>query len=374
MPRKKRRRSWGSIKSVSKDKHILRWVENTPEGRKRCSRTVECTYKEACFELSRLEVERSDDRPVPTIGDAYRMWYVPWLDRRVSDGLAKDNTRNAYTISWKNVVGPEWDGTPVDNIKPAAVQKWLLTLSAGNANHAVVILRKVLDFAVQYELAETNKFRLPYEMPVRKASVRRTGIYDLAKAEAVLGKLHGSPVEAPYIIACFGGARTGESLGVRSSEVSLVESRGIKMAVVPLVRRMEKSGDTPMPDGDMKNPQSVRTGVIPEPYGTLLYDIAQQRIADSIEWMADRGDGLPFNTEAMKRLWEQAAGADAIPFANLRNSWRTFAKYEWGIDEDTLEILMGHVIQTTTGRHYLRPTVEQLADAVAKAMVQSRAS
>ncbi|WP_332725249.1 hypothetical protein [Gordonibacter sp.] len=349
-------------------------MENTPEGRKRCSRTVECTYKEACFELSRLEVERSDDRPVPTIGDAYRMWYVPWLDRRVSDGLAKDNTRNAYTISWKNVVGPEWDGTPVDNIKPAAVQKWLLTLSAGNANHAVVILRKVLDFAVQYELAETNKFRLPYEMPVRKASVRRTGIYDLAKAEAVLGKLHGSPVEAPYIIACFGSARTGESLGVRSSEVSLVESRGIKMAVVPLVRRMEKSGDTPMPDGDMKNPQSVRTGVIPEPYGTLLYDIAQQRIADSIEWMADRGDGLPFNTEAMKRLWEQAAGSDAIPFANLRNSWRTFAKYEWGIDEDTLEILMGHVIQTTTGRHYLRPTVEQLADAVAKAMVQSRAS
>lgn len=370
MPRKKRRRSWGSIKSISNDKHILRWVENTPEGRKRRSTTVSCTYKEACFQLSRLEVEHANDKPVPTIGDAYRMWYIPWLDRRVADGLAKDNTRNAYTISWKNVVGPEWDGTPVDSIKPAAVQKWLLTLSVGNANHAVVILRKVLDFAVQYELAETNKFRLPYEMPVRKASVRREGTYDLAKAETVLARLHGTLVEAPYIIACFGSARTGESLGVRSSEVSLVESRGIKMAVLPLVRRMEKSGDAPMPDGDMKTPQSVRTGVIPEPYGTLLYDIAQQRIADGIEWMADRGDGLPLNTEAMKRLWEQAAGADAIPFANLRNSWRTFAQYEWGVDEDTLEILMGHIIQTTTGRHYLRPTVEQLADAVAKAMVQ----
>lgn len=374
MPRKRKRRSWGSITTVSKNKHILRWPENTPEGRKRRSRTLRGTYMEAELELSKLRVLHADDKPVPTVGDVHDMWYRPWLDRRVRDGLTKENTRKAYDICWQNVVAPEWEFVPVDNIRPAKAQEWLLTLSVGNANHAIVILRKILDFAVQYELAKTNKFRLPYEMPVRKAAVRRTGTYDLAHAEAILERLHGTLVEAPYILSCFGSARTGESLGVKPEEVKLVESHGIKLAVVSLVRRMEKTGDLPLPDGDLKNSQSVRTTVIPEPYGVCYYKIAQQRIADGSGWMADRGDGLPLNANALTHAWESAAGADAIPFANLRNSWRTIAQYEWGIDYDTLEFLMGHALKDTTGKHYLKPTVANLVDAVARAMVQSQAS
>lgn len=170
------------------------------------------------------------------------------------------------------------------------------------------------------------------------------------------------------------GMRTGESLGVKPEEVGLVNSHGMKLAVTPLVRRMEKTGDLPMPDGDLKNPQSVRTMVVPEPYGILYYEIAQQRISAGVGWMADRGDGLPMNTETLKRLWDAVAGKDAIPFGNLRNSWRTIAQYAWGIDYDTLEILMGHIPPGVTGKHYLRPTVENPVDAVAKAMVQSRAT
>lgn len=374
MPRKKRRRSWGSITSVTKTKHVLRWVENTPDGRKRRSRTVECTYKEACFELSRLEVEHSEDRPVPTIGEAYRMWYLPWMERRVADGRTKPNTRDAYAVCWRNVAAPRWDRVPVDSVEPIRVQEWLLTLSVGNANHAVVILRKVLDFAVQYDLVLSNKFRLPYEMPVRKALERRGGTYDLARAEAVLAKLRGTIVEAPYIMACFGGARTGESLGVKPEEVELVESYGVRLAVVPIVRRMEKTGEAPMPDGDLKNPQSVRTTVIPEPYGVRLHEIARQRIAEGSGWMADRGDGMPLSMNSLKHAWEASAGSDAIPFASLRNSWRTIAQYDWMIDFDTLEFLMGHIPPGVTGKHYLKPTVDNLVDAVGRALVQSASS
>ena len=370
MPRKRKRRSWGSITSVTKTKHVLRWMENTPDGRRRRSRTVECTYKEACFELSRLEVEHADDKPVPTIGEAYRMWYLPYIERRVKDGKTKDGTRRAYTINWDNIVSPRWATVPIDSIEPAAVQKWLLTLSAGNASHAIVVLRKVVDFAVQYDLVGTNKFRLPYEMPTRKAQVRREGTYDLARAEAVLKRVRGTIAEAPYILACFGGARTGESLGVKAQEVDLVEAHGIRLAIVPIARRMDKMGDAPLPDGDLKNPQSVRTAIIPEPYGERYYDIARQRIADHSEWMADRGDGRPLNINGLKSAWESTAKPDAIPFANLRNSWRTFAQYDWGVDYDTLEILMGHILPGVTGHHYLRPTVDNLADAVARAMVQ----
>lgn len=121
MPRKKQRRSWGSVTSVTKIKHVLRWIENTPDGRKRKSQTVICTYKEACFALRRLEVEHSADHPVPTIGDAYRMWYLPWIDRRIADGRTKEGTRRAYVISWTNIVAPEWDQVPVDSVDPLKV-------------------------------------------------------------------------------------------------------------------------------------------------------------------------------------------------------------------------------------------------------------
>ena len=270
MPRKRKRRSWGSITTVTKTKHVIRWMENTPEGRKRRSRTFCGTYKEACFELSRLQVEHSDDRPVPTIGDACRMWYLPWLERRIAERKTKARTGEIYTKCWERIIEPRWGSTPMDSVVPSDVQKWLLGLTAGNAEIALVVLRKIADFAVQYDVIDSNKFRLPYEIPAEKARGKRTGTYTLREATDLFEALRDHLTEASYILACFGSARTGESLGVRPAEVSLVESHGIKLAIAPISRRMDETGDLPLPDGDLKNPQSERTLVIPEPYGTRL--------------------------------------------------------------------------------------------------------
>ena len=76
----------------------------------------------------------------------------------------------------------------------------------------------------------------------------------------------------------------------------------------------------------------------------------------------------------LNHMWSKEAGRDALPFANLRTSWRTFAQYDWGVDYDTLEVLMGHKLKGVTGDHYLKPSVGQLVNAVAKAVAQSRAT
>ena len=68
MPRKqkKRRRAWGSITEVDPGRrYVLRWVENTPQGRRRRSRTFRGTYREADLELSRLQVEIPATRGTP---------------------------------------------------------------------------------------------------------------------------------------------------------------------------------------------------------------------------------------------------------------------------------------------------------------------
>lgn len=367
MAGRKRRRSWGTINSKGKDIHVLRWVENTPEGRRRRCRTFRGTYAQAELELARIRVEHADDAPCPTIGKAYEMWYRPWLEERVATGAAKARTAELYTTCWESTLRDKWACVPLDSVKPAEVQKWLSSLTASNAHMAIVVLRVIGDFAVRYEVVESNKFRIKYNMPTRKSRSKKTDTYSLAQAESMLEIIRGTDIEAPYILACFGSCRTGESLGVRCSEVSLVESHGLKLAVVPIKRRMKRDSENPMPDGDLKNPQSVRHIVIPEPYGIRLAEIAE----GPCEWLADCG-GRPMNIGMLSDRWRKAAATEYIPFSNLRTSWRTFAQYEWGVDYDTLEVLMGHALSGVTGKHYLKPTVENLVESVASAIAKTR--
>lgn len=365
MPKKKRRRTWGSITTVTRGKHVLRWVENTPEGRKRRSRTFYGTYKEADAELARIRVKVGDDAPVPTIGQAYEMWWLPRAERRLAEGGLSANSFKLYGTAWRNIAAPRWSRTPVDSIRPAAVQEWLSGLSKGNAEKALTVLKQVVDFAVQYEVVPANKFRIHYDMPTKASRTRARGVYDLARARAVLEALRGSRIEPAYMLACFGSCRTGESLGARVDEMRFADVQGVPMAMVPIRRRMERQGCAPIES--LKNEQSVRTVCIPGEYAERLREIAGERAAFGTPWLADRGDGTPMNVAVLDYEWKRLAGSDHIPFANLRNSWRTFAQAEWGVDYDVLETLMGHALPGVTGRHYLRMSDEQLAEQLARA-------
>lgn len=110
MPRKRRRRSWGSIRSVSRDVHVLRWWANTEAGRTRQCMTFRGSRAEAELMMDRLHVEHADrgDRPVPTVGLAYAMWYEPWLARRLANGKIKPSTHRLYTGCWVKHIQPRW--------------------------------------------------------------------------------------------------------------------------------------------------------------------------------------------------------------------------------------------------------------------------
>lgn len=124
MPRRSRRRAWGSIDSaIPNKKYVLRWTENTPEGRRRRCETFYGTYREADLRLAQIRVERAADKPVPTIGEAYKTWYLPELERRVSDGEASKNTLSQYTHIWKKVIEPRWSRVPVDSTRALDIQE-----------------------------------------------------------------------------------------------------------------------------------------------------------------------------------------------------------------------------------------------------------
>ena len=95
MTKKQRRRVWGSVTEMRRGKkYVLRWMQNTPQGRRRKTKTVYGTYREACAELDRIHVEHADDAPVPTIAKAYETWLVPKMAAQVEAGTLAPNTRD----------------------------------------------------------------------------------------------------------------------------------------------------------------------------------------------------------------------------------------------------------------------------------------
>lgn len=362
MPRKPKRRKWGSIHTLSRGKHVLRWVENAPEGRKRRCFTFYGTEAEACLWLDRKHVEVSDkgDRPVPTIGRAYREWWRPALSRKLDSGKIKPRTFEAYQRAWKVHAERRWRDVPVTQVRPIDVQDWLLGMTEGDAKIAITVMKGIMDYPVKYGLVESNKFRMQYELP-GKSRTRAKDVLTLPQAEETLRLLHDKPSEAPCIVACFGGARTAEALAARSDELETVEAHGVRMALVPIVRMVDGSGDGILEW--TKTDESRRKAIVPEPCCDALMRAASGR---STPWLANRGDGLPPSTGTFWRTW-RADAPGCVPFANLRPSWRTFAELVWKVPYDVLEILMGHKLKGVTGRHCMRPTEADLVNAFAEA-------
>lgn len=364
MPTHRRRRAFGSIDEVVPGKkYVCRWYENTDRGRARRSKTVEGSYREADTFLARKQVSLGEQPVMPTIGDIYELWYLPWAKRQVSDGKKKQGTIDRYKEVWENVVSPKWADVPLDRVRPDRFQEWLLEQNAGNANISLVLLRKIADLAMLYNRATCNVFRREYDKPNVTTRQKAARVYTLEEARDVYGRLRGSIAFAPFILACFGGARVGESLGVMCNEIRRIEVEGVTFAVVPINRRMTKTGCEPLPDGDLKTLQSLRETLVPEPYCFDLFEIAESREG---AWLADRGDGLPLNENSFMYFFNRDVGRDAIPLSNLRASWRTFASYSWHVPSDTLELLMGHRLDGVSGKHYIRPSIGDLARSFAE--------
>ena len=362
MPRRKRRRAWGSIDPVKPNaKYILRWYENTPHGRVRRCETFYGTYKQADLRLSQIRLEHAEDAPCATVGQAYTLWYLPSITRRMESSDLSEGSFKQYTRIWDSVVSPRWRGVPLDSVRPLDVQEWLSAQKRGNAQAALSVLRSIGALAERYEVAP-NRFAIKYELPPSE-NARRKGVLTLDQADAMFHRLHGARCEPAFILACFGSCRSGESLGARVDEVSSFEVDGLVFATVPITRRMEHSGCLPVES--LKTPESRRTVCVPPPYPERLLDIAHSLARDRIEWLAHRGDGLPMNRGQLAHAWAAESG-NPVPFQNLRNSWRTFAQLEWGVGSDTLELLMGHKLPGTTGAHYMRPKGDTLAHRFAE--------
>lgn len=368
MPRRRARSTWGSNDDAGNGRRRLRYWADLHDGRgyTRHSMTIVGTRRDGDEALARLRVEHSADRPTPTLRQAWEAWYLPELRERVDSGDMAESSVVMYESNWRRHVAPAWGDTPVTDIRPLGVQQWLMGMTTVSARKSLSLLGRILAKCVMYEAVPSNVAREEYRLPRRTERDAPKDVYTLAELLAALDAVRGTAAYVPAIMAGLASCRVGESLGPLRAEVREVESHGMTLAVVDLVRQVDRDGRV---IERLKTKSSERPVVVPEPWSLDVLEV-------STEWLCDNGCAGPLGQHVVNSMWREAlaaAGVEPIPFRNLRSTWRTFMRWELGVAEDMVEAMMGHVGRNVGEIHYDRPRWEVFAATVADAWMLHRA-
>lgn len=373
MPR--RRSTWGSNTDAGGGYRRLRYWADERDGRGyvRHSKTIKGTRRQGDEELARLRVAHSQDKPVPTVKQAYETWWLPEALARVDSGTMSPSTLKNYRSRWSAHIEPSLGDMPVSDVKPMVIRDWLQDISSSMGNSAMAMLRQILDLCVLYECIDTNPARGVMPTSIRaKSEERDKTTYTAEEMAAALFAVRRTAAYIPAILCGIGSCRVGESLGVRCDEVEAIEANGMTVAVVPITRQVDRAGRV---SDTLKTSGSERVVAIPEPWS--LDVIKAARKGQPGGWLTPDGVGGPLSQATFNASWRRvlkASGVPSIPLRNLRNSWRTIGRWELGIPEDLLEKMMGHAGKGVGEIHYDRPKAEYFADVVSRAWSDFRAA
>ena len=357
MAKRTRRAAWASITQVDASTWRIRYWATGPDGYRRRSRTVRnATRRDAERVRAELMLAHSEDAPCPTVGEVWERWYLPATGNRVDDGDMSPATLAKYRRVWERLVSPRWSDVPMDAVRPLEVQQWLDGITRTEAGDAMRILRPLGDYAVRFGTAPSNPFRERYLMPP-KSTVRSRdrGTWSLDELRALWDVARGQWWEAAFLLAAFGGLRTGEALAVRACRVG--ESHGC--AIVGVECQMAPGGLTDR----LKTPQSRRSVPIPGSAGRRLLELA----AASDGYLSGDGMGGPSSRRVLQLAWGAVAGH---PFQNLRAAWQTWMRWEMRVPPWAIEAAMGHLAPGVTGHHYDRPMAGVVAEVIAESYAQ----
>lgn len=378
MPRRKRS-TFGTIERLPGRGHWnLKWWETRDGVHARRSQVVWGTRREAERRLAEIrasldETDRGTRQRLArrmTVGEAYDRWWLPNARAKLEEGRLARKTFSQMGSTWRLRVS-RWADVPCRDVRPADIQAWLDPMTQKPAADALSMLRQILDFAVMYEVVETNKARNAFVMPHAHAE-RTDGAYSLAELDRIARAARGSLTEPALLLMMFGSCRTGEALGPLLGECRVERSHGLDLVVVDVVRQVRAAGRLGE-DGDLKNPQSVRPVVVPPPWAGRLWELAEERRAAGDRFLVDDGHGHPVRQEVLRRDWAAAIEATGLPPKApraARRSWETYMRWTMGVSPDRVERMMGHTLPGVTGAHYDKPDASAFVETVAEAFAR----
>ena len=367
------RRDFGTIIEIERGvKYGLRWTQNDERGRRKRYETFHGNKTGAKARLREIEADvrsRGRDRSVTTFGEAYERWYLPALAQRVANGSLKQRTVNQYSNVYRYFLEDRWKNVPVSEMRVAAVEEWMSTITRSNGDLCKTVMKGVLDECVKREIVQMNVARVKMNKSAL-GEERDKGIWTLEELDEMAWMSRGEIFFFSIVLMAFASCRPGESLGPKLSEIRLRECRGMSFAEVDIVRQVAND-NTLTDDSDLKNEFSPRKVYVPDPWCRPVLNAAQNPSEGQI-LLSDAGYGTHFSQDLIYSTFRRSfrkgkmGSLEYHPWKNLRPSWETWVNWRNHIDPDRREKIIGHRGRGVTAVYYDRPLSVQLMEEVAR--------
>jgi integrase len=352
------RSSFGSVTEMSRGKYRLRWWQDTPKGRKRCSKVVACKSKrEANRMLAEIRVEVEEHR-TPSIDTLWNEEVKIFMREDVEKGKRSAQTLKAYETVYNSAIKPALGACPVGELSVKLVQELFLQMSPGRAQTAKSVLGTIMQRAIVmgYCANDPTKARFRYQ---EKKTTRSEGVWTLAQMDKALEEVRGSVLELAIILCGHAGLRVGEAWGLTIADV---EYNG-EFMYLSIERAISRDGDV-VP---LKTKSSRRKAVLSQPYAKRLSEIIA---AQDTEWLFEDGVGGVTSRCIANKIWIKTfRGRSDLPYitmSRLRNSYETYMHWELGISQERVSKILGHSDISTTQTYYDLPT----SDIASAALVE----
>lgn len=377
------RSSWGSNRPAArKGYRVLRFTADMGDGRgkMRHTKTIKGSKRVGDRELARLRVmyeQQREQGPRPTFRQCWETWYEPELMERLENGTIRRRTVNIYKNQWRKHIEPVWGDTLFTDVDPDAYQKWLLERANQQmARLANVTVGNLVQCAVLHGVKGIEFKKVRYRLPKEDNDMTKKNarVYKMEEMARLVDELIGTTLEVPAILCGFGSCRVGESCGARLSDVKELDMEGMRLAVVKIDKQLSERGKELEP---VKNAQSVRPVIIPEPWSLRILEIAERNRSEGLVWLNDDGFGEPVMRAMVSHRWRKffKDGKASVPYLTmqkLRNSWQTMMRWELGVDGDKIDRMMGHAGTDVRAIYYDRPDEVVFAETVAEAYIRYR--
>ncbi len=269
-------------------------------------------------------------------------YFGDWITTRLVKGRAlSPSTRIGYERLWRRTIEPSIGRHQLRALRPETVRSWHseVTIRTGSdqAGKAYRLLRAVLATAEADEFIRSNPCRIRgggQEHHQERPMVATTLVLDLAEAI-------DSRYRAFVLVAGFAGLRTGESLGLRRSDVDLLHS---EIRVTGNAQELVGRGRTVLAP---KSEAGRRVVAIP----LIVADALEAHLSmygapDAGAWVFTGPTGTPLRRATLSKAWRAAVAATGAPSGlrphDLRHHAATLTARMPGVTTKELMARIGH--------------------------------
>lgn len=328
-------------------------------------RYVEGTEADADAELVRLAADMGRSASLgnrATLAD-----YWPAFEQKLRAKGASNATISDYEKEWRLRVRPQFGHLKWSQLAFRDVQRWVLTLTHSQAEHAVRFLRRYINSAIDDELCDRNPLdhrRMDYPIERVDPLAPPPPMWGAHHVSEALSRMEGNDLEPLFLVLLGGGLRPEEGLGLWWSDVSAVPvtmmdgSDGWMCHLSVTKSWTERDGLH-----GTKNRFSTRLVPVPEPFASRLLSLAVE---------GPRASLYPKYPGRARRDWAdlyKPSGALArlprMRMKDMRSVHETLVQDTGALDTVNAR-LHGRTNVQTGYRHYLRPSAA--LDSAAQAM------